>query len=98
MNGIPYWVWVSDLGYSLPTGATYDDFGRLTSIYASPGNYATATSWQYDDEGRIVQKNGALLLLDAQGLRFRRVESDGTTKYVVYGFNRDPLSTFVMTP
>lgn len=97
-NSIPYWVWVNDPGYYLATGSVYDDFGRLREINAIPGDSSSRAMWQYDDESQIVQENGARFLLDAQGLRFRRVEADGTTKYVVYGFNREPLSTFTMAP
>lgn len=96
-NDIPQNVMGPD-GNTLPTGAIYDNFGRLTSINAIPGNWESVTSWTYDEEGRIVRENGAQFLLDAQGLRFRRVEIDGTTKYVVYGFNREPLSTFLVAP
>jgi len=96
-NSIPAWVQGPDNNF-LRTGAVYDNFGRLTSILAIPGNPDSLTNWKYDDEGRIVQENAARFLLDAQGLRFRRLEADGTTKYVVYGFNREPLSTFVLNP
>ncbi len=33
-------------------------------------------------------------LLGGSGLRFRRVKADGKKIYTVYGFNREPLSTF----
>jgi hypothetical protein len=42
----------------------------------------------------MTMENGVRFLLDAQGLRFRRTKPDGTVQYTVYGFNRDPLSTF----
>lgn len=94
-NSIPMTLSALD-GSTLYTAASYDNFGRLNSIFAIPGS--SYTTWLYDDEGQIVSENGTNFLLDAQGLRFRRVQGDGTTTYVVYGFNRDPLSTFVVAP
>ena len=96
-NDIPSTVTADD-GSSLSTGARFDNFGRLTGINAIPGNYGSYVSWKYDEEGRVTQENGTKFLLDAQGLRFRRVAPDGTTTYVVYGFNREPLSTFIVAP
>lgn len=94
-NDLPSQLRAPD-GTMLWTGASYDNFGRLDQVYAIPGT--AYTTWTYDDEGRIVQENGTRFLLDAQGLRFRRLQGDGSTTYVVYGFNREPLSTFLVTP
>ena len=79
---------------TLLTGAQYDGFGRLLQVWAIPGQSSTQASWTYDVEGRVVQENGTKFLLDASGLRFRRAHPDGSFEYVVYGFDRDPLSTF----
>lgn len=84
-------------GSALPTGASYDAFGRLTRVWAIPGQVSSLTSWIYDASGRTTMENGVRFLLDAQGLRFRRTKPDGNVQYTVYGFNRDPLSTFEAT-
>ncbi|WP_243304004.1 RHS repeat protein [Geothrix oryzisoli] len=81
-------------GGSLPTGVIYDDLGRMSQIWTTPGQSATQTNWNYDPSGRIVQENGTTYLLDSQGLRFRRKKTDGSIQYTVYGFNREPLSIF----
>lgn len=92
-NSLPSKV-VAPSGASLQTGAQYDAFGRLSQVWAVPGQSGTMASWVYDSQGRVVQENGTRFLLDASGLRFRRVHPDGRFEYVVYGFDRDPLSTF----
>lgn len=81
-------------GNEMLTGATYDDWGRLNSILAIPANQNSFVSWAYDAMGRVIGQGNGRFLLDAQGLRFRRIKEDGTVNYTVYGFNRDPLSTF----
>jgi hypothetical protein len=81
-------------GGDLLTGALYDDFGRLQQIWAIPGQSDSQTAWIYDSSGRITAENGVSFLLDAEGLRFRRTKPDGSIQYTVYGFSRDPLSTF----
>ncbi|GLH67738.1 hypothetical protein GETHED_21020 [Geothrix edaphica] len=88
---------------SLLTGASYDALGRLSSIFAVPNNQAQkASSWSYDPSGRVISETveGATstYLLDGEGLRFKRMRSDGSIQYTVYGFNREPLTVFVKTP
>lgn len=79
---------------ALSTGVQYDDLGRISQVWAVPGQSSTLTSWQYDDTGRVVKENGTSYLLDGQGLRFKKSKADGSVQYTVYGFNREPLSTF----
>ncbi len=88
-------------GTPVPSGATYDDFGRLLEILPQPSSAEAGgfqsnalIKWTYDLFGRVVSENGTKFLLDASGLRFRRALPSGLTQYVVYGFDRDPLSTF----
>ncbi len=81
-------------GSSLATGAQYDNLGRVKQVWAIPGNTASMTSWDYDASGRVVLENGTSFLLDGEGLRFKRMGSDGSIQYTVYGFNREPLSVF----
>lgn len=81
------------------TGAQYDALGRLSQVWAVPGDTTTLTSWTYDAMGRVITQGGAAAyaesyLLDGSGLRFKRVKANGTTQYRVYGFDREPLSTF----
>jgi hypothetical protein len=59
-----------------------------------PGDQSTGTNWAYDALGRVIAQGNVRYLLDGQGLRFRRISPNGTVKYTVYGFNRDPLSSF----
>ena len=92
-NSLPKQV-LAPSGNALLTGAQYDVFGNLLQVWAVPGQSSTQASWTYDVEGRVVQENGTKFLLDANGLRFRRAHPDGSFEYVVYGFDRDPLSTF----
>ncbi len=82
---------VSGAGGSLSTGVVYDDLGRMTQVWTTPGQASTQTTWNYDPSGRVVKENGTSYLLDAQGLRFRRKKSDGSINYTIYGFNREPL-------
>ncbi|MDP2874616.1 MAG: RHS repeat-associated core domain-containing protein [Holophaga sp.] len=83
------------------TGAIYDGLGRLTQVNAIPGQENSRTSWTYDGMGRVIAQGGARAeysesyLLDGSGLRFRRNKADGSREYVVYGFNREPLSRFL---
>lgn len=81
------------------TGAQYDTLGRLSRVWAVPGDTTTLTTWDYDALGRVVAQGGAgayaeAYLLDGAGLRFKRVKPDGAIQYRVYGFDREPLSTF----
>lgn len=90
---------VSGPAGSLTTGAVYDDLGRMTSVLAVPNNQGqNATAWNYDPQGRAVRENvqgvGISFLLDGEGLRFKRINDDGTLNYTVYGFNREPLCQF----
>lgn len=82
----------------LPTGATYDDLGRLSSVWAIPGDSSKQTSWVYDPASRMTSETvgGATtrFLLDSEGLRFKRYNDGGAVTYTVYGFNREPLITF----
>lgn len=96
-NSLPSQV-TDPSGNALLTGAQYDGFGRLTQVWGVPGQASTQASWIYDSESRVVVENGTKFLLDASGLRFRRVHPDGSFEYVVYGFDRDPLSTFGSVP
>ena len=85
------------------TGAQYGGLGRLSQVFAVPGDDTTLTSWTYDALGRVVSQGGAgayaeTYLLDGAGLRFKRVKADGTIQYRVYGFDREPLSTFEKPP
>ncbi len=86
------------------TGRDYNELGRLNRIWAVPGRSETLTTWTHDAEGRVVGQGGSQAewaenyLLDGSGLRFRRVKRDGTVVYTVYGFNREPLSTFQKRP
>ncbi len=86
---------------SLTTGATgsYDDLGRMTQVWAIPGQTSSLTQWVYDPSGRVVKEtvNGVAtrFLLDAEGLRFERIATDGTPIYTVYGFHREPLAQYV---
>lgn len=87
----------TDAGVS--TGVQYDGLGRLSQVWAVPGDTSTLTSWTYDALGRVISQGGAAAyaesyLLDGSGLRFKRVKQDGTIQYRVYGFEREPLSTF----
>jgi len=82
----------------LNTAATNDDYGRLTSVWTSPGIPSTQVNWVYDDADRVVQENGTKFLLDMQGLRHKRIKADGSIDYNIYGFNRDLLSVFRYTP
>lgn len=84
------------------TGAQYDGLGRLNQVWAVPGDTSTLTSWTYDALGRVITQGGAVAyaesyLLDGSGLRFKRVKGNGTTQYRIYGFEREPLSTFEKT-
>lgn len=80
---------------SLPTGRNYDDLGRLTTVFSLPGMTSSQFSWIYDASGRVVAESGTTFLLDGQGLRFRRNQTDGSIQYTVYGFNQEPLSVFL---
>jgi YD repeat-containing protein len=106
---IPQWSAVFSASNQLPnqvtagaatllTGVAYDDFGRLLETLPQPssGGYQSTNliKWTYDLFGRVVSESGTKFLLDASGLRFRRVSQMGLVTYVVYGFERDPLSTF----
>ena len=91
-NRLP--VKIKGIAGEMLTGAEYGDFGRLSQVWTIPGKSDTAVTWQYDALGRVIQQNSTAFLLDAQGLRFRRISSDGMVNYTVYGFDRDPLATF----
>lgn len=80
---------------SLSTGRNYDDLGRLTTVFSLPGITGSQFSWVYDASGRVVAENGTTFLLDGQGLRFRRIQTDGSIQYTIYGFNQEPLSVFL---
>lgn len=79
----------------LDSGAQYDDFGRITTVNAIPGLTTSRTSWEYDGMGRIfrefVNQVPTTFLLDDDGLRFKRMNQDGTLQYTIYGFEREPL-------
>lgn len=79
---------------SLATGALYDDVGRLSQVWTTPGQSSTLTTWVYDPSGRVMKENGTTYLLEASGLRFKRTKADGTVDYTVYGFGREPLAQF----
>jgi RHS repeat-associated protein len=76
------------------TGAQYDDLGRMTQVWTTPGQASTLTTWIYDPSGRVVKENGTSYLLESSGLRFKRTKTDGTVDYTVYGFGREPLAQF----
>ncbi len=80
--------------YTDVTGVVYDNSGRITDVLAVPGDQTTYTHWGYDPMGRVVQENGSTFLLDAEGLRFKRMKADGSITYTVYGFDREPLTVF----
>lgn len=83
------------------TGVDYDGLGRLKQINAIPGRDDSRTAWGYDSLGRVVSQGGAKTewmesyLLDGAGLRYRRTKADGSREYMIYGFNREPLSRFL---
>lgn len=79
---------------NLPTGVQYDNLGRISTVFAIPGQTDSVVAWSYDAASRVVSENGSTFLLDPEGLRFRRKKSDGSVNYTVYGFNREPLSVF----
>ena len=85
-------------GSMLATGRAYDDRGRITSVYAIPGQLARQASWVYDALDRVVQEgvegSSSTFLLDSQGLRFKRTKQDGTIQYTIYGFGREALAVF----
>lgn len=91
LNDLP--ASVTSAGGYLYTGRAYDDLGRMTQVYTTPGQVATQTTWVYDPQGRIVQENGTTYLLDGNGLRFKRFK-DGNITYTVYGFGSEPLKIF----
>ncbi|MDP1832371.1 MAG: RHS repeat-associated core domain-containing protein [Geothrix sp.] len=105
-EAVSYWLTIgtdnrlpSTTNAGVSTGAQYDGLGRLSQVWAIPGDTTTLTTWNYDALGRVVAQGGALVyaeayLLDGAGLRFKRVKQDGTIQYRVYGFDREPLSTF----
>jgi RHS repeat-associated protein len=86
---------------TLNTGAVYDGFGRMTSVYDLPGASTAPHGWTYDPGNRVVTEsfNGVTTkyLLDGEGLRFKRQGSDGGLQYTLYGFHRDPLMVLKMT-
>ncbi|MBI2400883.1 MAG: hypothetical protein HYV23_07515 [Deltaproteobacteria bacterium] len=96
-NGIPSQVQTPNSA-ALQTGAQYDDFGRLTQIWSIPGQSGSQTSWAYDPAGRVLMENGTSFMLDSKGLRMKRMKADGSISYTIYGFNREPLSSFEITP
>jgi len=79
---------------NLPTGVQYDNLGRISTVFAIPGQSDSVMAWSYDAAGRVVAENGSTFLLDPEGLRFRRKKADGSVNYTVYGFSREPLSVF----
>jgi YD repeat-containing protein len=80
--------------YAISTGAIYDDMGRISQANAVPGNPQSLVQWGYDASGRVVKENDASFLLDAGGLRFKRIKADGSISYTIYGFNGEPLEVF----
>jgi RHS repeat-associated protein len=76
------------------TGRQYDALGRLSQVFAYPGTANALASWLYDPSGRVVKENGTSYLLEASGLRFKRMRADGSLDYTVYGFGREPLAQF----
>jgi RHS repeat-associated protein len=83
---------------TLNTGALYDDLGRLSQAWTTPGQVSTLTTWTYDPSGRVMAENGTSYLLDSAGLRFKRTKADGSITYTVYGFGREPLKVFTKAP
>lgn len=85
----------SQINGNLAVGAIYDNWGRVGSLNAVPGDPSTATSWIYDPAGRVlgetVNGQASHFLLDVEGLRFKRMKTGGETEYTIYGFNREPL-------
>lgn len=101
-NQLPGTVTASNGTSSLITGAVYDNFGRITDVLAVPNNQTRfATSWGYDPSGRVIaeQVEGVRTqyVLDGLGLRFKRINVDGSGVYTVYGFDREPLTTFTFS-
>jgi RHS repeat-associated protein len=82
------------------TGRIYDGLGRLTEVFAIPGNTTSKTTWNYDASGRVTSQwdaksqSSESFVLEGSGLRFKRTKSNGTVAYTVYGFDREPLSIF----
>ena len=85
-------------GQSRNTNAVYDDLGRMTQVYAMPNRSDQLSAWTYDADGRIVSETYSSVtrnyLLDAEGLRFKRVDNLGNTRYAIYGFHRESLIEF----
>lgn len=94
-NGNDLPATVSTAGGNLSTGAQYDALGRMAQVWAIPGNSAEQATWVYDSSGRVVKETAggvtATFLLDAAGLRFKRMRADRSLQYTVYGFNQEPL-------
>jgi len=80
---------------TLDTGVVYDDFGRITQVYAIPGDVSSLTAWGYDSANRVIQESTlgttTNFILDGEGLRFCRMTAAGSYEYTVYGFHREPL-------
>lgn len=77
----------------LQTGVQYDNLGRMQMVFAIPGRSDTQVGWSYDALGRVILENSTSFLLDAEGLRFKRMKADGSVQYTIYGFSREPLVT-----
>lgn len=93
---------VSTAGGSLNTGASYDALGRMSQVWAIPGKDSELASWIYDPSGRVVKESSggvtSTFLLDAAGLRFKRMRADHSLNYTIYGFNQEPLVVLEQAP
>ncbi|HEY3399959.1 MAG TPA: RHS repeat-associated core domain-containing protein [Geothrix sp.] len=101
-NGNDLPATVSTLGGDLPTGAMYDALGRMTQVWAIPGRNEELATWIYDPSGRVVKETAggvtSTFLLDAAGLRFKRMRADHFLQYTIYGFNQEPLVVLEQGP